>query len=76
MSENNNELERNYEVAERKEGGPIIVNSFSNIAMINGVPTLPEQIPEVLKDPRTEEDFLTKMLHAFSEVIDGIWKKK
>ena len=74
MSQNKGEVGRSREVYERKSGGPIMVNSFSKTAMINGVPT--ENIPEILKDPRIEEDSLTKMLNAFSEAFEGIWKKK
>ena len=74
MSKNNSGLERSYGVAERKVGGPVVVNSFSKTVMVNGVPT--ENVPEVLKDPRCKEDSLTKVLTAFSELFEGVWKKK
>ena len=72
MSENNNELERNYEVAERREGGPIVVNSFSQDFRKDGMPV---EVPEVLRDPRSKDHF-TKMFDAFSEAIDGVFNKK
>ena len=68
MSEINNGFERNYEVSD----GPIMVNSFSKTFMRDGMPA---DVPEILKDPRAE-DYVTRMLNAFSEALNGIWDKK
>ena len=72
MSERNNDFYRNDQVSERKSGGPIVVNSFSQDFRKDGMPA---EVPEVLRDPRSKDHF-TKMFDAFSEAINGVFNKK